>query len=728
MKAAMLVLSIFLLFVVSLSGGVDVPYRGGPAPRQGTTARRRGTSSCAVAESVATIDIDQHCRRPSRLIHDADNDASAATHRRQQQISNDDGINRTKEGCATPDGLACDLCCNGKCCEDNDDTVPLFPSTVQAWIAIKVVVILQQSDAYLLPQDDLTRRLNDQLSTVNAAFVPKGQMFFYVNETQYVVDSYLASGCNTDECYQSLNCIFYSVIMKRYMANHERALTLVLCNLGYLGEAQFPWADVERSPYHYIQVHAKIIGIGNPLYPKGRGCTLVHELGHYFGLLHVFEIENKCDVRGDYVDDTPAQGVRASQEDPCDTIRDSCPAKPGNDDFANFMNYANDQCMRHFSDGQYARMQRFFLRYRPKLLANSLVTAGRCPLNATNLSGCMCHAAEGVARLVTNRCLSLNVVNGSSGGASPTLSQTLPPELSFSPPRSPQPSSGAMSPPSGNDSEKVEWLGTPMSRSNAIVIVTVVPALVIFAVAVVAVAFYFRRKRRRSAKEGVVASQGGGGGGGVPVVTGPLHGAPPRNDPSCRAAGSEPPWRLSPNQPPSASAPLASRDVVGCDLGLAPPPRSPTVYRPAVVFNDLGSFDDDPMPPAAAALGAAATDAVGGLPALATPREPEGVPVASAPPHPQLVAPQEKEEEDAADGGTPSAQIGGHHAGGGGEPPLESFPAATVDVSADETDAPGTSGGVVHSVDANRNDRLETALNVSASSEDRSVDAAASEE
>ena len=71
------------------------------------------------------------------------------------------------------------------------------------------------------------------------------------------------------------------------------------------------------------------------------GKTSVHEVGHWFGLLHTFQ-DNTCDAGdvGDYIDDTPQESVST---DGCPVGKDSCPSSPGNDPVHNFMDYSTDR-------------------------------------------------------------------------------------------------------------------------------------------------------------------------------------------------------------------------------------------------------------------------------------------------------------------------------------------------------------------------------------------------
>ena len=108
------------------------------------------------------------------------------------------------------------------------------------------------------------------------------------------------------------------------------------------------------------------------------GGTVVHEVGHWFGLLHTFEGET-CDVTswGDYVADTPQQ-KDSTVGCPARGSQDTCPTSgvaegwnggvgqgsnpytqqgySGPDNTRNWMDYSTDVCYESFTAGQGARV------------------------------------------------------------------------------------------------------------------------------------------------------------------------------------------------------------------------------------------------------------------------------------------------------------------------------------------------------------------------------------
>jgi predicted outer membrane repeat protein len=124
------------------------------------------------------------------------------------------------------------------------------------------------------------------------------------------------------------------------------------------GLGVYPWSFDEDDSRHGLF-------FANYTFPGSdgtfsEGITGVHEVGHYFGLHHTFE--NGCSNPGDEVDDTPYQ---SQPNYGCPSNNYSCGSY---DDIGNFMDYMDDDCLDHFTDGQVDRIEWALETYRPTLL------------------------------------------------------------------------------------------------------------------------------------------------------------------------------------------------------------------------------------------------------------------------------------------------------------------------------------------------------------------------
>jgi hypothetical protein len=125
-----------------------------------------------------------------------------------------------------------------------------------------------------------------------------------------------------------------------------------------LGYASFPWDQAAEPLLDGVVLLFDTLPGGTHV-PYHLGDTATHEIGHWLGLFHPFE--GGCTRLNDQVGDTPAERSPAFG---CPVGRDSCATRAGVDAVENFMDYADDSCMRSFSDGQAARMDVMHAVYR----------------------------------------------------------------------------------------------------------------------------------------------------------------------------------------------------------------------------------------------------------------------------------------------------------------------------------------------------------------------------
>jgi len=137
-----------------------------------------------------------------------------------------------------------------------------------------------------------------------------------------------------------------------------------LWGVGLLGYAYLPqdygWVGVRDG----IVVESQSLP-GGSITDYNLGGTVVHEVGHWLGLLHTFEGGCAGGV-DDLVEDTPRQDAPTSG---CPEGVDTCPDDPGEDPIHNYMDYSTDECYDQFSKGQRERMLDQWFAYRDGVAA-----------------------------------------------------------------------------------------------------------------------------------------------------------------------------------------------------------------------------------------------------------------------------------------------------------------------------------------------------------------------
>jgi hypothetical protein len=169
----------------------------------------------------------------------------------------------------------------------------------------------------------------------------------------------------------------------------DRYVNVWVCNLffglGVLGYSyppdnapNWPTGSTSDSAKQGVVLHYPAVGrnYSAPIDPTvAGGKSLTHELGHYFGLRHIWG-DGDCSM-DDGLDDTP--GADAAHQQTCDTTVNTCVDSPIDypDMIENYMDYSDDRCLNMFTHEQIGIMRAMLQTSRAGVAAIEVETGIR---------------------------------------------------------------------------------------------------------------------------------------------------------------------------------------------------------------------------------------------------------------------------------------------------------------------------------------------------------------
>ena len=245
------------------------------------------------------------------------------------------------------------------------------PSTQKASRKIPVVVhILHNGDAVGSNENISLAQINSQMTVLNADFAalnadyantpaafnsvkgnldmefclaqtdPNGQPTTGINRVNTGVASYTTSTIEAAKPATQWDPTKY--------------FNIWVCNLGggILGYAQFPNSGAANTDGVVI-TYSAFGTTGSVSAPYNKGRTTTHEIGHCFGLYHIWGDDGTACTGSDQVADTPNQ---ADENYSCPNFATNISCSNGGDMSMNYMDYTDDACMYMFTVGQKARV------------------------------------------------------------------------------------------------------------------------------------------------------------------------------------------------------------------------------------------------------------------------------------------------------------------------------------------------------------------------------------
>jgi len=151
----------------------------------------------------------------------------------------------------------------------------------------------------------------------------------------------------------------------------NRYFNIWVCNLGnfILGYAE-PASGIHTDSYGVVILYDSFGRVGNVSAPYDQGRTTTHEVGHAFGLEHIWGDDSNCSGT-DGIMDTPDQEVETYGCPSSYPQFDNCSPSGSGYMFMNYMDYTDDDCMNMFTLGQVNRMELVMTAFYPTLMVST---------------------------------------------------------------------------------------------------------------------------------------------------------------------------------------------------------------------------------------------------------------------------------------------------------------------------------------------------------------------
>lgn len=221
-------------------------------------------------------------------------------------------------------------------------------------------ISISQVEAQIKILNEDFRRLNPDANRTPAEFLPVAAD----SNIEFVLAKQDPSGLPTNGIVRVLGPkTSYSpddatLIGQTSQWNPEEYLNIWVVSLvqPFIGYASFPISDLPGLNFapssaitDGVTIDYRFFGTGGSAEPSYSGRTSTHEVGHYFGLRHIWG-DGGCGV-DDFVADTPLQDAPNTTCSPTVT-KVSC---GNNNMIQNYMDYTPDPCMNLFTKGQVER-------------------------------------------------------------------------------------------------------------------------------------------------------------------------------------------------------------------------------------------------------------------------------------------------------------------------------------------------------------------------------------